>query len=243
MIAIAIFSEDLQACGAMETCLLVMQKQLSIRINIDVYTCGAELLKDMKTGAGHDILCLYLPENTKETVRVLKIAGEVRQIDRTVHIIFRSDSEKPMKKCIEVWPSAFLVGRQWKTELGRAMQRLFPIITEQDEYLRIRYKQSRYRIPVKEILYCCSSAKKTLVVTERNICQVYKKLDEVQKQLEQSNKIFIRCHKSYLVNLSHVRRVSARQILLNNGEILPVSSSRKKQMDEQLHKYMSWRRG
>ena len=127
-----------------------MQKQLSIRISIDVYTCGAELLKDMKTGAGHDILCLYLPENTKGTVRVLKIAGEVRRIDRTVHIIFRSDSEKPMKKCIEVWPSAFLVGRQWKKELGRTMQRLFPIITEQDEYLRICYKQSRYRIPVKK---------------------------------------------------------------------------------------------
>ena len=236
MIAIAICSENLQTGGAMETCLLAMQKQLPIRMSLEVYTCGAELIKDMQTGITYDILCLHLPENTKGTVRVLKMAREIRRMDRTAHIIFRSDSEEAMKKCIEVWPSAFLIGWRWKAELRRTLQRLFPIIAEQDEYLRFRYKQSRYRIPVKEILYCCSSAKKTLIVTERSIYQVYKKLDEIQKQLEQSNKIFIRSHKSYLVNLSHIRRVSAREILLNNGERLPVSSSRKKQMDEQLQR-------
>lgn len=179
-------------------------------MSIDVYICGAELLKNMQTGAGYDILCMYLPENAGRTARILKLVGEIRRIDRTAHIIFRSDSEEPMKKCIEVWPPAFLVGRRWKAELRRTLQRLFPIIMEQDEYLRFLYKQSRYRIPVKEILYCCSSAKKTLIVTERNIYQVYKKLDEVQKQLEQSNEIFIRSHKSYLVNPTHIRRVSGR---------------------------------
>ena len=65
-----------------------------------------------------------------------------------------------------------------------------------------------------------NAAKKTLIVMGRNIYQVYKKLDEIQQQLEQSNKIFIRSHKSYLANLSHVRRVSVGQILLNNGEML-----------------------
>ena len=238
MIAIAICSEDLKNGGDMEMCLLAMQKQLPIRISIDIYTCGAELLKDLQAGASYDILFLHLPESTKGTAGILKLAGEIRRMDLTVHIMFHSDSEEAMKKCIEVWPSAFLVGRQWKAELRRTLQRLLPIITEQDEYLRFRYKQSHYRISVKEILYCCSSAKKTLIVTERSIYQVYKKLDEIQKQLEQSNKIFIRSHKSYLVNLIHIRKVSARQILLNNGEILPVSNARKKQMDEQLHKYM-----
>lgn len=236
MIAIAIYSEDMQTGGAMETCLLAMKKQLSVRISIDVYTCGVELIKDMESGISYDILCLYLNENKKETAGILKTAKEIRRLDRIAHIIFCADGEGYMKESIEVWPSAFLVGRRWKTELRRTLKRLFPIITEQDEYLRFRYKQSCYRIPVREILYCCSCARKTLIVTERNIYQVYKKLDEVQKHLEQSNKIFIRSHKSYLVNLAYVRRTSARQILLKNGEILPVSSSRKKKMDEQLQR-------
>ena len=50
--------------------------------------------------------------------------------------------------------------------------------------------------------------------------QIYEKLDEVEKKL--SDYYFLRVHKSYLVNMKHIRKVSNYTACLDNGEVLPV---------------------
>lgn len=49
----------------------------------------------------------------------------------------------------------------------------------------------------------------------------------------------MRIHKSYLVNYRHIVRFSYDTVKLSNGEVLPVSSHRKQEVDEQLARLMS----
>ena len=50
------------------------------------------------------------------------------------------------------------------------------------------------------------------------------KLDEAGRQLEAG---FVRCHKSYLVNLKYIARYTATQFIMMNGKIIPISRSKK----------------
>ena len=50
--------------------------------------------------------------------------------------------------------------------------------------------------------------------------EYYGKLKEVQKQLDEH---FIKCHRSYIINLAFLKEYSAGQVLLENGSRIPVS--------------------
>ena len=50
------------------------------------------------------------------------------------------------------------------------------------------------------------------------------KLDEAGRHLEAG---FVRCHKSYLVNLKYIARYTATQFIMMNGKIIPISRSKK----------------
>lgn len=51
--------------------------------------------------------------------------------------------------------------------------------------------------------------------------EVYGRLAEVARQLP-SNR-FVRCHKSYLVNLAYVAELGAHELTLDDATVLPVS--------------------
>lgn len=50
--------------------------------------------------------------------------------------------------------------------------------------------------------------------------QIYDKLDTIGEKLEECG--FLRIHKSYLVNMKHIRRICNYKVLLDTGEDLPV---------------------
>ena len=57
-------------------------------------------------------------------------------------------------------------------------------------------------------------------------------LAQLEEQTEE--KQFIRCHNSYLVNLRHIRRLDNQNLILDNGQELPISRTYLKQCQEML---------
>ena len=94
------------------------------------------------------------------------------------------------------------------------------------EYFEYTRRGSIHRIGCDKILF---------IVSVRNYLEIHTvdgdsvtvpgKLDEAGRQLEAG---FVRCHKSYLVNLKYIARYTATQFIMMNGKIIPISRSRKK---------------
>ncbi len=70
----------------------------------------------------------------------------------------------------------------------------------------------------------CSSAGKTIVIA--------KTLKQLETELEASQ-LFIRTHQSHLVNLQYIaeKRIKNNTICLKNGDLIPISRSRKKDVE------------
>lgn len=73
------------------------------------------------------------------------------------------------------------------------------------------------------------------LVTKEKI-QIRGTLAELVEQLP-ANK-FVQPHKSYLINLEHVDRMNKREIIMTNGELIPIGRSKSDSFDELLRKFM-----
>jgi DNA-binding LytR/AlgR family response regulator len=78
-------------------------------------------------------------------------------------------------------------------------------------------------IPIHEIKYFESNLRKLIIVTSQEKYETYKKLSEVDTG---SLSGFVRCHKSFLVNLTHVKSMSDNQFVLCSGESIPIAQRR-----------------
>lgn len=96
-----------------------------------------------------------------------------------------------------------------------------------EEYFEYLSRGMMHRIDSGSILFISSERNHLEIHTAsgKNVT-VPGKLDEAEKQLEAS---FVRCHKSYLVNLKYIARYTATQFYLMNGDTVSISRSKKKE--------------
>ena len=85
-----------------------------------------------------------------------------------------------------------------------------------------RSGDTHYRIPISNILYFASDRRQVQCVTEGRSYTFYAKLDQVAAEVGDS---FIRIHQRYLVRAGAVDRIEGSEVILQNGERLPVSRS------------------
>ena len=75
----------------------------------------------------------------------------------------------------------------------------------------------------REIIYVESRGHIIEVHTAENTTCTYERLETILRMLPVG---FYQCHKSYIVNMSHIRRFESNCVLLKNGESIPVSRAR-----------------
>lgn len=81
---------------------------------------------------------------------------------------------------------------------------------------------TRYRIPLRNILYFTSDRRKITCVTDDRDYTFYGKLDEVASELTVG---FARIHQRYLVRSAAISRIEGNEAVLVNGMRLPISRS------------------
>ena len=92
--------------------------------------------------------------------------------------------------------------------------------TDRRQYLIFKVKQTQIRIPADDILYLERNLRETFIYT-RN--KSYTTRDKLGDLLQQLPSFFVCCHRSFLVNLHTVTSLHHAEIILNNGQRIPVS--------------------
>ena len=85
-----------------------------------------------------------------------------------------------------------------------------------------RSGDTRYRIPVANILYFVSDRRQVTCVTAGRDYTFYGKLDAVAEEVGAA---FVRIHQRYLVRAGAVDRLEGGEVVLRDGRRLPVSRS------------------
>ena len=166
--------------------------------------------------------------SSRDRISLLKRA---RKIHPQAMIVPVADLSVPayMYVCPEIAPYSLIwkppVHDQIGVVLSQAIRTFKPEKGEENgpaDYFMLESKQNIHKIPYDRILFFEAREKKCFVRVEGKEYPFYDTLGHLEERLPET---FIRCHKSYLVNVDRIETFDRkeRQLILDGNLMLPVS--------------------
>lgn len=190
--------------------------QNSIHFDITEYSSGINLIDDVQEGFPFDTIFLdiYMDE-----ILGIDAAHKLRkELHYEGNIVFLTATSKFAVDSYEVDASGYLVKPLGYEKVSAVMDKM--LLSYKTQTYSVRRHSNILHIPIDEILYIDSDNNKcTLHRKDNRSYTVYKRLDEIQRELPVSR--FLRCHQSYLVNMDYIERAD-KEFELTSGDIISI---------------------
>lgn len=193
-------------------------------VDITTYANGVDLLSKFKIDEC-DILFLDIFFNDNSNMNGIDIAKKIRYIDSKIIIIFTTVSENFALDAFSVSTFDYIVKPIDFEKLNNTLNRCFSLISQPFKYIEVYSKRLVYKILQKDILYVEVYNKYCLIHTTSDTIKTYMPLSEVEKVLDP--KLFLRCHRSSIVNLQYIKNFTDSDFILNSGDIVPIAKDKK----------------
>ena len=204
-------------------------------INIDIlmFENGEDLLYSIEENGNFQVVLI---EIELKRVDGLTIATKINRRCSSTIIMFISSLEYCHKRVYNVHPFYFFTKPLRYNELSSIMKRVIKRLDIDYQTFCFCHKNCHYWVPVREIIYFYSDGRKIGVVCTHKRHFFYGKLDSVNEEMKGKANIFLRIHKSYLVNLRYITLYQSNCIEVAGKENLPISRSRMNVIKNVLHK-------
>ena len=152
-------------------------------------------------------------------------------------LVFVSGYSEYYRAAFDVQPFQFLDKPVNEQTFLPLLDRIICHVRNNMEILPFYYNRTYYAINIGDIIYLESNRRVITAVCVSGIFEFYDKLENLEKYLEEHQQHFVRIHKSYLVNTSHIRELRYSEVIMSNGMELAISRDNKKYVREY---YMDW---
>ena len=171
----------------------------------------------------------------------LDIARRLRTFRKDSIIIFVTNYVEYAPEGYEVQAFRYILKCDVESKLDKYLCEAIQKLEQTIETLKIQINGEIIDIPLNDILYIESQLHSVNLYVQRksNISKVYtfySSISSLEQQLEPQG--FLRIHKSYLVNMLHIRKYQCHEVELDNGLKLNASETR---YAAQKEKYMLWK--
>ena len=140
-----------------------------------------------------------------------------------------------LDQALEVYPTNhlyFLLKPLDEEKLAEALAlALSAVKRKKPSMLRIKVGHREQLIRASTIVYMSSNLRKVTIHCRERSFETYARLDDLIEQLPDG---FVRCHRSFVVNLAYVASLEDDTIELHDGTELPVSRRRAKEVQRAL---------
>ncbi len=164
-----------------------------------------------------DILLLDIEMGSMNGVTLAKT---VRNTNSTVQIIFITGFPDFIAEGYEVSALHYLMKPVSPDKLSSVLERAVTNLTKKEKQLCITYDHQTIFVPLSQILYIEAQKQYVLIHTAADCYRMKYTLSDMEKQLDA---FFIKCQRSFIVNLGTVMRIKTNYVVLKNGAEIPIS--------------------
>lgn len=208
-----------------------------LKADILVFVNGEDLLYHIEESGQFQIVFIEIELRKSDG---LTIAADISHRFSSTMIIFVSSLEHCHKRIYQVHPFYLFTKPIKYEELSIVMDEAVSKLDNDCQMFHFSIKSCFHSVPAREIIYFFSEGRRIGVVSKDKTYYFYGKLDFVNHEMQKCMSIFLRIHKSYLVNMRHVMVYHADCIEVTGNASLPISRSKKKAVKDIFH--IEWSR-
>ncbi len=182
---------------------------------IQCFDCGEQFLQSGWVTEKYGVLFIDIE---LPGMNGMELARKLRQRGYCDLIVFTTNFEEYVYEGYEVEAFRYLRKPVRIQDIAVCMERADRIM--QEKMLVFTFNRKRYSIPYRDISYISSYGHYLTVHTREQDYDWKYLLKELQPQLPEQ---FIRCHRSFIVNLDYMRRLDGKRMFLKTGEEIDVA--------------------
>lgn len=225
---IGVCDDESFVCEAVESLVQMFSEKSSVKCSLRFFDSGKELLESREC-----FDCLFLDIQMPEQDGIA-LARVLRKRGESYPIIMLTSREDRYKEAFEIGAFRFLTKPIVQEEFFMALE----AVKEQnllETEIEVYRDRSSYLLKMGEILYITSYQSHSLIYTKREVYRSEYSLKQWMELLD--SKIFCKCHKSYIVNLSMIDTLENGYANLINGERVEVSRREQKELRKAYMRY------
>lgn len=162
----------------------------------------------------------------------VKAAKQIQQKLPMARIIFVTGYPERTEEIFdEICPFGLMLKPFREERLEKYIKKELKEERKDEGVIKIKKHGRQYFIPTEQIFYVESSGRKLLIHKENGIESVNRPISDFCNAYQNN---FIRCHQGYAVNKNQIMEVSSSRIRLKNGETVPVSRQRYREIQKDL---------
>lgn len=232
MIKIAICDDEKSVCRKMYSIVEQYLEEENRPAIIKSFCSGQEFLK---THIYFDIVFLdvEMPE-----MNGIETALKLRQWDVNSKIIYVTNYDKYWEKAYKVHAFDYISKPIKSSTIQNVMKEAIYYLDNKNDAPKISFRTEVgiITLALDDIYYFEYYARKIKIITVRGIFQANYTLKELYKKFGKYN--FKSPHKSFIVNMLHIKYIKGFEILMDNEEIVPLAQKRAVEFKEEFNDFL-----
>ena len=193
-------------------------RQHGQKVRLRLFSSGESLLAALGGREPIQLLFLdiYMPGlSGVETARRLRAAGS------DLAIIFATTSQDHGLDSFEVRATDYLVKPFWEEDVAACLDWFFTHVPEPLRVLPVYSEGEWQNLTLSHIYYIDVYGHQSRIHTPRGMVITRRGLDDLEAAIDSRD--FLRCHRSFLVNLNHVEGIEGNDFRMDDQTLVPIS--------------------
>lgn len=230
MITVAICEDDAIFVEKIQNMIADIFNQAHISFLSYWFSTGEEFLQALSAGSHYDIALLDIGLGDINGLEVANYFRNFLHIHKMI-LVYISSHEERTKETFLFHTHRFLTKPIDADCLQEALLSAYSIWTNQQSrfYSFKTASMGQITLPLDEIIYFqVSYSRNVVLVTTDNVYTFRENITNIYKQL--SDVDFMQIHYSFLINYNHIRRISYKEVEMDNGKVLPISGPKRSEI-------------
>lgn len=193
-------------------------REKNLRVAIEVFYSAEAFEFSWSMDKKYNIILLDVQMEGKSGI---ELAKKIRQKDELLNIIFITAITDYIAEGYDVSALNYLIKPVKESKLYECLDKAILKFVKKEKTMLIEVEGGTERIIQKDIFYVEAFAHSVEVYTAEYKYTTRKGISSIEKELDEDS--FVRCHRSYIVGLRHIKRIGINELELDNGKIIPIS--------------------
>lgn len=198
---------------------------------IRLFESAESFLFDYVENKAYDILLLDIQMKEMDGI---ELAKKIRSQNEDIQIIFITGYSDFMAEGYEVSALHYLMKPVSKEKLFDVLDKALKNLNKTEKVILVDVEGISTRIKLNDIVSVEASGHKMIVNTSAEKYIVKKTIKEMQHILGDD---FVRCHRSYIVGIKHIQKITKTDVILEDQIAIPLSRRLYNDVNDKFIKY------